>query len=61
MKSNAAYIGDDNLDIPAMNYCGISFTVSDAVKPVLNFADIILKSKGGEGAIREIAQLILES
>ena len=59
-KSKAAYIGDDNIDIPAMDYCGMSFTVSDAVKPVLDKADIILKSKGGEGAIREVAELIFD-
>ena len=58
-KSNAAYIGDDNIDIPAMDYCGMSFTVSDAVDPVLIKANITLNSKGGEGAIREIADLIL--
>ena len=58
-KSLAAYIGDDNIDIPAMDYCGMSFTVSDAVKPVLSKANIILNSKGGEGAIREVADLIL--
>ena len=45
-KENAAYIGDDNIDIPAMEYCGWSFTVSDAVKPVLNSARTILQSKG---------------
>ena len=59
-RSNAAYIGDDNIDMPAMEYCGISFTVSDAVKPVLDKAYIVLDSKGGEGAIREIADLIFE-
>ena len=57
-RSNAAYIGDDNIDIPAMDFCGISFTVSDAVKPVLAKANIVLKSKGGEGAIREVADMI---
>ena len=57
-RSNAAYIGDDNIDIPAMEYCGMSFTVSDAVKPVIAKANIVLNSKGGEGAIREIADLI---
>ena len=59
-KSHAAYIGDDNIDIPAMDYCGMSFTVSDAVKPVLNSADVILESKGGEGAIRELADFVLQ-
>ena len=60
-KSYAAYIGDDNIDIPAMEYCNTSFTVSDAVKPVLNSADIILNCKGGEGVIREVSDLIFDS
>ena len=34
--------------------------VSDAVKPVLNSADVILESKGGEGAIRELADFVLQ-
>ncbi len=59
-RSNAAYIGDDNIDILAMEYCGMSFTVSDAVKPVIAKASIVLNSKGGEGAIREIADLVLQ-
>ncbi len=59
-RSNAAYIGDDNIDIPAMEYCGMSFTVSDAVKPVIGKANIVLNSKGGEGAIREVADLVLQ-
>ena len=58
-KSHAAYIGDDNLDILRWIIVA-SFTVSDAVKQVLNFADIILNSKGGEGAIREISEILLE-
>ena len=59
-SSYAAYIGDDNIDIPAMEYCGMSFTVSDAVKPVIVKANIVLNSKGGEGAIREVADLIMQ-
>lgn len=59
-KEEAAYIGDDNIDIPAMNYCGMSFTVLDAVKPVLETAEIVLNCKGGEGAIRVISDLIFD-
>ena len=58
-KENAAFIGDDNIDIPAMKFCGWSFTVADAIFPVVKTAKTLLSSKGGEGAIREIADLIL--
>ena len=53
-KNQAAFIGDDIIDLEAMKYCGWSFTVSDAVKPVLDEAKTILNCNGGEGAIREI-------
>ena len=57
-KEFAAYIGDDNLDIPAMNYCGWSFAVSDAVRPVIEAANTVLSSNGGKGAIREVLELV---
>ena len=43
-----------------MKYCGMSFTVSDAAKPVKEIAKYILACKGGEGAIREISDLLLD-
>ena len=57
-KDYAAYIGDDNLDIEAMNYCGWSFTVSDAVTPVIDTAKTVLTSAGGQGVIREVLDYI---
>ena len=57
-KDHAAFIGDDIIDMEAMRYCGWSFTVSDAVKPVIDEAKTILKCKGGEGAIREIYEIL---
>lgn len=38
----------------------MSFTGSEAVKPILDKVNITLKSKGGEGAIREIVDFILK-
>ena len=57
-KEYAAYIGDDNLDIDAMNYCGWSFAVSDAVGPVIECAKTVLSSNGGKGVIREVFDLV---
>ena len=59
-KENAAYIGDDILDIQAMNLCGWSFAVSDSVKSVIETAKTVLSSAGGKGAIREVFEILNE-
>lgn len=53
------YIGDDINDLDAILYAGIAITVADGHEQIKKNADIILKSKGGEHAIREIAEMIL--
>lgn len=53
-----AYIGDDINDLPAMKLCGLSFSPSDAVQDV-RACSVNLKVKGGEGAVRECAEYIL--
>lgn len=52
-NSQIAYIGDDVNDLEAMDVAGISFCPSDAVEEVLAKANVVLKRKGGEGAVRE--------
>jgi YrbI family 3-deoxy-D-manno-octulosonate 8-phosphate phosphatase len=55
---NVAYVGDDINDILVMQKSGISFAVKNAVKEVKKLANYITKNNGGEGAIREIIDLI---
>ncbi len=57
---NIAYIGDDWIDLPILMRCGLSAAPKDAMKEVLDRVDYITERKGGEGALREFAQLILE-
>ena len=57
--ADVIYIGDDLNDIPAFKVCGIRFTVADAPDEVINAADYVLSSRGGEGAIRELSDRIL--
>ena len=54
------YVGDDLNDLVLKEIVGILVAPSDAVKPVKNFANIILSSVGGDGAIRELSEMILE-
>lgn len=60
-NENIAYIGDDLPDIPVMKKVGFSIAVADATSEVLKLADLTLKTKGGEGAVREACELILNS
>lgn len=53
-----AYIGDDINDIDAIRLSGFSAAPSDASVRVRKEVDIVLRSKGGKGCIRELAELI---
>lgn len=59
-KRNVAYIGDDLNDAEAISGVGFGICVSDAAQETKNAADYITKSLGGNGAVREVADLILE-
>ena len=56
-----AYIGDDINDLPILIRCGLSCTPADGHLKVKERVDLILNLKGGEGTLRELADLILES
>ena len=53
------YIGDDVIDLPVMNLCGLSVAVADAHPLVKKGADFSTSIRGGFGAVRELADLIL--
>lgn len=58
---NAAYIGDDLPDVPLLSSCKLSFSPSDAHLSAKEIVTKILSSRGGEGCIREIADLMMFS
>ncbi len=59
-KENTLYIGDDINDIECLQYAGNSATVMNAHQSVKKLNNIYISSKfGGNGAFREIADLIL--
>jgi len=55
-----AYIGDDMIDISAMQHCGLKGCPSDAVNEVKNICDFISTKRGGEGAVRDFIEWIVE-
>jgi 3-deoxy-D-manno-octulosonate 8-phosphate phosphatase (KDO 8-P phosphatase) len=58
-KKQVAYIGDDINDLGALRACGLSACPADAVAYVKSEVEIITSAKGGEGVVREVADLIL--
>lgn len=57
----ACYIGDDVGDLPAMRVVGLPVAVADAAPAVRRAARYVTRKKGGEGAVREICDLILKA
>lgn len=56
-----AYMGDDLPDLPLMARAGLAVAVGDAVPEVKRAAHYVTIAKGGEGAAREVVELILKS
>jgi len=55
-----AAMGDDVPDIEVLKRVGFSGAPADAVKEVKNIVNFISSRKGGEGAVREFIDYILE-
>ena len=56
-----AYIGDDVNDLQALGAVGFSAAPADGMPVVLKTVRYRCKHKGGEGAVRELADLILSA
>ncbi len=58
---NVVFIGNDINDLECIIAAGCGVAVNDAVMNVKVNADIILQSKGGNGALRELAEILIDS
>ncbi len=57
----SAYLGDDLIDLPAMNRVGLSIAVNDAHPFVIKSAHAVTENRGGKGAAREVCEFILKA
>lgn len=55
-----AYIGDDINDVPILEKIGCPLTVGDAMNQNKNVSMYVTESSGGNGAVREICDLMLQ-
>ncbi len=58
---DCAYIGDDRTDFEAIQRAGLKIVPANATRLIKKIADIVLQKNGGEGAIREFTELVLDS
>jgi len=56
-----AYIGDDVNDVPLLKAVCLAVTPNDGTKEAKSVSHYICKLKGGEGAFREFADLIIST
>ena len=61
MKKEIAMIGDDLQDLFAIEEVEVFFTTPNAIDTVKERADFVTKRAGGDGAVREICDLIIQS
>ncbi|MCS6838583.1 MAG: HAD hydrolase family protein [Bdellovibrionaceae bacterium] len=59
-EQEVAYMGDDLFDLPVLKRVGFSATVSDAIDSVVRAVDYIATRPAGNGAVREVCDLILK-
>jgi 3-deoxy-D-manno-octulosonate 8-phosphate phosphatase (KDO 8-P phosphatase) len=53
------FMGDDVNDLAAMKLAGFSAAPADAQPAVRDLADLVTRARGGNGAVRELVDLIL--
>ncbi|HEY6358695.1 MAG TPA: HAD family hydrolase [Vicinamibacterales bacterium] len=56
-----AHIGDDLPDLAVIARCGLGATVPHAPELLQRRAHYVTRTKGGSGAVRELAELILDA
>lgn len=57
----AAYMGDDLPDLSAIQSAGVGIAVANAASGIAERADYVTQTCGGEGAVREACEWLLEA
>ena len=55
------YVGDDLNDLALQGMVGVLIATADAVRPLRHRADAVLRHQGGDGAVRELTERLLQS
>lgn len=58
---HVAFVGDDLIDMPVMRQAGFAASVADAAEETRGVAHYVTELSGGQGAVREVCDLLLEA
>jgi len=62
LKDNEiAYVGDDMIDLPVLRQVGLAVCVADGWPVLFSAVDYTTTERGGRGAVREVAELLLKA
>jgi 3-deoxy-D-manno-octulosonate 8-phosphate phosphatase (KDO 8-P phosphatase) len=56
-----AYMGDDIIDLPTLREVGLALSVADGWSGLRGTVDYVTSRPGGQGAVREVAEMILKA
>jgi 3-deoxy-D-manno-octulosonate 8-phosphate phosphatase (KDO 8-P phosphatase) len=59
--AEAAFVGDDVIDLPVMRNCGLAIAVANARSEVKREAHYVTPHPGGDGALRDAVEFILKA
>ena len=61
LLEQCACVGDDTPDAPMLNAAGLAIAVADAHRDALAVADLVTTRAGGQGAVREVCDWLLDA
>jgi 3-deoxy-D-manno-octulosonate 8-phosphate phosphatase (KDO 8-P phosphatase) len=60
-REQTAYIGDDLTDVVIMRRVGLAIATANARPEVKECAHYVTEARGGHGAVREVAEMLLQA
>ena len=60
-NAEICFVGDELVDLPVLRRVGLAVAVPNAVPEVRAAAHYVTRHRGGDGAVREIVELILKA
>jgi len=60
-NAEIAFIGDELVDLPVLRRVGLAVAVPNAMDEVKRVAHYVTRRRGGDGAVREVIEMILKA
>jgi 3-deoxy-D-manno-octulosonate 8-phosphate phosphatase (KDO 8-P phosphatase) len=60
-EEETSFMGDDLPDLPVLRRCGLAFSVPNAPELVRSHVHLVTRTPGGQGAVREACEFLLQA